>query len=104
MRPDLARAARRAEGPWWRASTDFTEPVKVSPSEEEEQEVFDEDEDEGVLLGATNALAARLKAVEERRERELDEEAAASRRGRRCVARRRGARRIGALPRRRRLD
>ena len=93
----LTWRAQRDEprGPWWRASTDFTEPVKVSPSEEEEQEVFDEDEDEGVLLGATNALAARLKAVEERRERELDEEArrvaedvAALRRARRAADRR----------------
>ena len=102
----LTWRAQRDEprGPWWRASTDYTEvPVKVSPSEEEEQEVFDEDEDDGVLLGATNALAARLKAVEERRARELDEEA---RRAAEDVAalRRRGARRIGALLRRRRLD
>ena len=46
----LTWRAKRDEpsGPWWRASTDFTEPVKVSPSEEEEQEVFvEDDEDDG---------------------------------------------------------
>ena len=93
----LTWRAKRDEprGPWWRASTDFAEvPVKVSPSEEE-QEVFDEDEDDGAALGATNALAARLKAVEERREREADAEArrvaedvAALRRARRAADRR----------------
>ena len=60
----LTWRAKRDEprGPWWRTSTDFTElPAKVSPSSEEE--VFDEDEDDGALMGATNALAARLKAA-----------------------------------------
>ncbi len=93
----LTWRAKRDEprGPWWRASTDFTEvPAKVSPSSEEEVFV-DDDEDDGALMGATNALAARLKAVEERRERELDEEArrvaedvAALRRARRAADRR----------------
>ena len=52
-------------------------------------------EDDGAALGATNALAARLKAVEERREREADAEArrvaedvAALRRARRAADRR----------------
>jgi len=93
----LTWRAKRDEprGPWWRASTDYTElPAKVSPSTEEEVFVED-DEDDGALMGATNALAARLKAVEERRERELDEEArrvaedvAALRRARRAADRR----------------
>lgn len=91
------RAKRDAPlGPWWREHTAVSEPSppKVTEDSASEEEQFS-DEDEGATLGATNALSARLRAVEDRRARDADAEArrlsedvAALRRARRAADRR----------------